>query len=294
MPARGAGMKGISLATRCQSDESASSSALIEEFISFAIPRGHIFSFWRRSTSMRSASGEFSIGIERAALHRCIPENNLIQEDKVIIIPLQITFKNLPPSEVVESHIRTAAEKLNTFYDQIMSCRVVVELPHKRHHKGKRYHVRIDVTVPGAEFVVKRSPRLMTDRPTRFCKAPDEAAPEESRELSKYAPHEEFQLSIRDAFDAARRKLQDYSRRRRGAVKTPAGAAHARVARLFPDEGFGFLETADGREIYFHENSVVGSGFGALRVGAEVHFAEELGEKGPQATTVRPVSHHGR
>jgi cold shock CspA family protein len=195
---------------------------------------------------------------------------------------------------MVEAHIREAAQKLDTFYDQITSCRVLVELPHQHHHKGKRYHVRIDVTVPGAEFVIKRSPRLTSDRPTRYRKAPNEVDLEESRELSKYAPHEEIQLSIRDAFDAARRKLQDYARRRRGVVKLHEGPPHARVAKLFPDEGFGFLETADGREIYFHENSVLDSEFGALEIGAEVHFAEELGEKGPQATTVSPVRHHGR
>jgi len=117
---------------------------------------------------------------------------------------------------------------------------------------------------------------------------------EESRELSKYAVHDDIQLTIRDTFDAARRKLQDYARRRRGVVKLHEGAPHARVTKLFPEEGFGFLETADGREVYFHENSVLDSGFGGLEVGAEVHFAEEQGEKGPQATTVRPVSHHGR
>jgi cold shock CspA family protein len=154
--------------------------------------------------------------------------------------------------------------------------------------------VRIDLTVPGAEFVIKRAPRLVTDKPSRFRKAPEDVELEESRELSKYAAHDEILLSIRVAFDAARRKLQDYARRRRGVVKLHEGAPHARVTRLFPDDGFGFLETADGREIYFHENSVLDAGFSGLKIGTEVHFAEERGEKGPQATTVTPVSHHGR
>jgi cold shock CspA family protein len=77
-------------------------------------------------------------------------------------------------------------------------------------------------------------------------------------------------------------------------VKLHEGSPHGRVTKLFPDEGFGFLKTPDGREIYFHENSVLDSGFGGLEIGTEVHFAEELGEKGPQASTVRLVSHHGR
>lgn len=223
-----------------------------------------------------------------------LPEISTRNEDTVIKIPLQITFKGVEPSEAIEAQVRAAAEKLDEFYHDIMGCRVLVEIPHKHHRKGKQYHVRIDLTVPGSEFVIRRSPKLLTDTPTRFPKAPDDVALEESRELSKHAVHDDIQLSIRDAFDAARRKLQDYARRRRGVVKLHEGSPHGRVAKLFPDEGFGFLETADGREIYFHENSVIDSGFGALEIGTEVHFAEEQGDKGPQATTVRPVSHHGR
>lgn len=200
----------------------------------------------------------------------------------------------MAPSEAVEAHIREAGQKLDEFCDEIMGCRVLVEIPHQHHRKRKPYHVRIDVTVPGAEFVIKRAPRLLTDTPTRFRKAPEDVELEESRELSKYAVHDDIQLTIRDAFDAARRKLQDYARRRRGVLKVHEGSPHARVSKLFPDEGFGFLETADGREIYFHENSVLDSGFSGLKVGTEVHFVEEPGEKGPQASTVTPVTHHGR
>lgn len=213
---------------------------------------------------------------------------------KAIKIPLQITFKNIRPSEVIESHIRDAAEKLDSLCGEIMGCRVLVESPHHHHRKGGQYHVRIDLTVPGGELVIKRAPRLVTGRPLRYRKPPEDADQQESRELSKHAAHDDIQLAIRDAFDAARRRLQDYARRRRGMVKVHETPAHARVARLFPDEGFGFLETADGREIYFHEDSVPEFGFTGLKVGAEVHFAEEAGEKGPHATTVLPVTHHGR
>jgi cold shock CspA family protein/ribosome-associated translation inhibitor RaiA len=211
-------------------------------------------------------------------------------EVMVIKIPLQITFKSMEPSEAIEAHVREAAVKLDSFYGEIMGCRVLVEAPHQHHRKGKQYHVRIDLTVPGGELVIKRAPRLI--RPLR--QVPDDVAQGESREPSKYAAHDDIQLAIRDAFDAARRKLQDYARRRRGVLKLHEGSPHARVSKLFPDEGFGFLETADGREIYFHENSVLDAGFEGLQIGAEVHFAEEMGEKGPQATTVMPVTHHSR
>jgi cold shock CspA family protein len=200
----------------------------------------------------------------------------------------------MTPSEVIEAHIRDAAQKLDSFYDDIMRCHVLVEIPHQHHRKGKLYNVRIDVTVPGGEFAIKRSPKLVTDKPLRFPKAPDDLALEQSRELSKYAVHDDIQLAIRDAFDAARRKLQDYARRRRGVLKLHEGPPHARVSKLFPEAGFGFLETPDGREIYFHANSVLESGFAGLKIGAEVHFVEEPGEKGPQASTVKAVTHHGR
>lgn len=217
-----------------------------------------------------------------------------IKGGKTIKIPLQVTFKNMEPSETIEAHIRDGAEKLDTFYDQIMGCRVLVEAPHRHHRKGQLYHVRIDLTVPGGEFVIKRAPRLITDRPLRYHKVPDDVEPEESREESKYAAHDDILLAIRDAFDAARRKLQDYARRRRGVLKVHEGTPHARVTKLFPEEGFGFLETPEGREIYFHEHSVLDSGFNGLEIGTEVHFVEEPGEKGPQASTVTPVKHHDR
>ncbi|MEK6562417.1 MAG: HPF/RaiA family ribosome-associated protein, partial [Candidatus Binatota bacterium] len=73
-------------------------------------------------------------------------------------IPLQLTFRNMPPSEAIEAHIREKAAKLDAFSDRIMSCRVVVEAPHRHHHKGKLYHVRIDMTAPGGELIVNREP----------------------------------------------------------------------------------------------------------------------------------------
>ena len=73
-------------------------------------------------------------------------------------LPLQVTFRGMPRSKAVEAHIREKADKLDVFYKKIMGCRVVVEAPHRRLHKGKHYHVRIDLTVPGGELVVNREP----------------------------------------------------------------------------------------------------------------------------------------
>jgi cold shock CspA family protein/ribosome-associated translation inhibitor RaiA len=201
-------------------------------------------------------------------------------------IPLKITFRDMEPSKAIEENIRDRAAKLDALYDGIMSCRVIVEAPHRRHHKGKAYVVRIDMTVPGGELVINRAPkRLAAAKAAR----PEELEKEltESHKPSKHAAHEDVYVAIRDAFNAAGRKLQDYARRRRGKTKNHEIAPVARVARLFPIEDYGFLETPDGREIYFHKNSVLQPGFDRLEVGTEVYYAEEPGDKGPQASTVR-------
>jgi len=174
-------------------------------------------------------------------------------------LPLQISTRKLSLSQAAENTIRQKAEKLETFYRQIIACRVMVETPHRRKNHGTLYNVRIDLTVPGGELVVKRE------------------------------PHEDVYVAIRDAFDAARRQLQSYSRRRRGAVKVHVSPPVARVTKIFSDEGFGFLETNDGREIYFHSNSVIDADFSFLRIGSQVRFAEKQGVNGPQASAVSPL-----
>lgn len=171
-------------------------------------------------------------------------------------LPLQITARNLELPEAVKEVIRDKAERLDKYYTQIMRCRVVVEVPHRHHHEGILYNVHIDMTVPGAELVVKRE------------------------------PNKDLDVAIRDAFDAARRKLEDFARRQRGDVKHHEEVSHARISALFPDKGYGFLTTPDGQEIYFHEHSVLNYDFKHLEIGMEVRFVEEQGEKGPQASTV--------
>jgi cold shock CspA family protein len=77
-----------------------------------------------------------------------------------------------------------------------------------------------------------------------------------------------------------------------GQVKQHEAPPIGTVVRLDRSGEFGFLESPDGREIYFHRNSVLDGGFSRLTVGARVAFAEAMGEKGPQASTVRPLGKH--
>ena len=172
-------------------------------------------------------------------------------------IPLQITARNFDLTETIEDAIREKAQKLDLFYDQIMRCRVLVEAPHRRHHKGVLFNTRIDITVPGGEIVIKRE------------------------------PHEDLYVSIGDAFRAARRQIEDYDRERRREVKYHEEMPRAIVSALFSERGYGFLTTIDGREFYFHKNSVLRNKFKDLKIGMKVRFVEELGEKGPQASTVK-------
>jgi cold shock CspA family protein len=199
-----------------------------------------------------------------------------------MILPIQITFRNMQPSEVVVGWIREEAAKLDEFYSRIMACRVAVEVPSHHHKRGNLYHVRIDLTVPGGELVVKRQPSLHSaSQLVRGKKA--------AKHLEVKVPHRELRQAIDDAFKAMGRRLQDYARRQRGDVKNHERTAQARVSKLFPAAGYGILETPGGREIYFHKNSVLEEGFGRLKIGSAVKFVEEEGEKGPQASTVKPV-----
>ncbi len=117
-------------------------------------------------------------------------------------LPLQITARNIELTEAIEQAVRDRARKLERFYDRIVSCRVVVDAPHRHQKKGVMYNACIDITVPGSEVVVKRE------------------------------PHEDLYVAIRDAFDAARRQLQEISSRRRGGGKPllrPAGGEYAEM-----------------------------------------------------------------
>ena len=201
-------------------------------------------------------------------------------------IPLQITFRNMPSSPAIENNVREKAAKLDELYPDIVSCRVIVEAPHRHHHKGKAYLTRIDLTVPGGELVVNRAPNRLAAAKLNDSEESEKDITE-VHEPSKHAAHEDVYVAIRDAFNAAARKLQDHARRRRGKVKVHEPRSTARIIKLFPIEDYGFLETPDGREVYFHKNSVLAPGFDQLEIGHEVHFAEEMGEKGPQASTVR-------
>ncbi|MEE8594138.1 MAG: HPF/RaiA family ribosome-associated protein [Candidatus Bipolaricaulota bacterium] len=182
-------------------------------------------------------------------------------------IPLEISFEGFDRSDALEQNIRDRAAKIERFYQHIVGCHVVVEAPHRHHHKGNLYSVRIEITVPDGELIVNRNPQ-------------------------EHHSHEDVYVAIRDAFKAARRQLEDYARIRRGQVKTHDVPPHGHIIALFPEMDYGKIETADGREIFFHRNSVIEAEFNTLSEGMEVRFNEEMGDQGPKATTVHLIGKH--
>jgi len=156
-----------------------------------------------------------------------------------------------------------AGPKISKKYcDTIIGCRVAVEAPHHHHRAGNQFRVRVELTVPGEKVVANREP-------------------------DTHHAYTDVYVAIRDAFDTMGRQLQDGIQRRRWKVKAHEAPPHGRVIEFNPEENYGRIETPEGRLVYFHRNSVVEADFDTLKVGTEVRFDQEMGERGPQASTLR-------
>jgi len=202
------------------------------------------------------------------------------------LIPTQVTFRGLSHSDALEADIRECVAWLEQFYAGIVRCRVLVEVPHRHRHGGRHFHVRVEVTVPGA------APIVVSHEPSLHGALKDIEEEATRKETEVESVHRYAGVAVRQAFDAARRRLEDVAREQRGTVKTHEVPAHGRVAEISTVDGFGFIETNEHR-VYFNRASVLGGAFDDLAVGAPVAFVEEQGEKGPQASTVRVLgSHH--
>jgi ribosomal subunit interface protein len=179
-------------------------------------------------------------------------------------VPSQVTFRDIPHSDAVLAHVERRVAKLETWSDRITRCQIVVEAPHRHHKHGKRFHVRIDLHVPGKELIVTKNPEDMK---------------------------EDMHAAIDDAFTDAERVLEEYVRLQRDEIGPRSRSPRGVVAKVFHDRRYGFIR-GDGsdQEVYFHANSVMGGRFEKIAVGAKVRFAVEDGDKGPQASTVHLVS----
>jgi ribosome-associated translation inhibitor RaiA len=112
-------------------------------------------------------------------------------EPSHMTIPLQVTFRKMLPSPFVRARIRERADKLEQFYARVTGCRVVVEAPHRHHHKGKLYAIAVEVKVPGMTLASHRNPGQRHE-------------------------HTDIYVALRDSFDSIERQIEDFVRRKRG------------------------------------------------------------------------------
>lgn len=181
--------------------------------------------------------------------------------------PVQIQFKNMKSSEAVEAAINKWVDKLDRAYPAIMTCRVTVEAPSNKKIHGGLYHTRIDIRLPGKEVVVNRNPDL-------------------------HHSYSDAYVSIRDAFKSAQRQLENVVKRSQEKVKSHEPPAHGWILTLFPANDSGTIESSDGREIYFHRNSLLTGNYDELTVGMEVRFVEHEDSEVPRASSVRLIGKH--
>lgn len=94
---------------------------------------------------------------------------------------IQITFHGLKPSEELRHEIRDRVAWLEQFYPPLMACRVKLQIPHRHRRRGRHIHVTVVMKVSG------RPPLVITQEPSL----------------------QDARVAVREAFDAARRRLED-------------------------------------------------------------------------------------
>ena len=182
--------------------------------------------------------------------------------------PLEIDFQGMIADQAIHASIEQHVNALEKRCGRVTACRVVLKAPGAHHRTSGLYEVNIHLALPnGREVNVARTP------------------PADER-------HADLTFAINDAFKHARRQLQDQVRRMQAQVKHREGQPIGTVRNLDLSGEFGFLEAADGHEVYFHRNSVLDGAFSRLAVGTRVTFVEEMGEKGPLASTVKLLGKH--
>jgi ribosomal subunit interface protein len=185
-----------------------------------------------------------------------------------LTFPVQIVFQKMHPSQAVQDDIKERASKLSRYCNRIMNCHVLVEIVNRHHHQGNLFHVCIDLHVPNMKLVVSR------------CTTENHA-------------HEDIYVALRDAFCALKRKLQNFTLKQKGKKKHHDVAPHGRIVQILPAANHGFIESSDGRSLYFTNNSVVDGSFDKMAIGDEVRFVETFNQKGTaRASTVKLIRKH--
>ena len=180
--------------------------------------------------------------------------------------PLEIAFHNLQSSPAIETELRHHVDKLEHRFGRLVGCRVSVERLHAQHRTGNLFEVHITLTVPGRDIAVSHPPQKARER----------------------FANPDIHVSIRDAFDAAERRLEAFKGRVRSDTSAPnASALTGQVTLIEPGADHGFILNNTGSQLYFHRDSVTNGRFEALTQGDKVHYVEEQGEAGPVAAKIR-------
>lgn len=178
----------------------------------------------------------------------------------------QVVFKDVDRSAWVEEYVGERMRHLEKFSDEITSCHVTLSQEQGSHRKGNRYSVMVEVRIPQHDLAVKKQKQI--------------------HDMQTQLP-----ALINGAFGAVEKQLKKTVELRRREEKVPNGKPHAVVEKVFGDEGYGFIRTVgDDRQFYFHRNAVLHDDFERLTVGTQVSFVPDLGDKGPQATSVQIVA----
>lgn len=184
-------------------------------------------------------------------------------------VPLQIAFKDMESSDFMEGLIRERAARLEQFHDHIVSCRVVVDFPHRSAQGAKPpIGVAVEVTVPGSKMIVAKEAQ------------------------NRHEAKGDVATVVNRAFERVERQLEDHRDIRQGDVKVHAADGETgRVVRLFPDQNYGFVEVVGAPDLYFTRNAVLDGSYDDLEVGSMVRvtLATTEGPMGPQASSVRPL-----
>lgn len=123
------------------------------------------------------------------------------------MVPVQITYRGFDSSEPLNRLIRDEVAKLEKFFDRIVSCRVLVERQQGHHHAVSPFHVRLNIVVPGADLAIVTEPSVKVSPSS-------EGAQRLHKSDEIDAIYKDPALTVRDTFRRAKRRIQDYARRR--------------------------------------------------------------------------------
>jgi cold shock CspA family protein/ribosome-associated translation inhibitor RaiA len=173
---------------------------------------------------------------------------------------LKIEARNVELRKSWQDKIEEEKEKLVRFYaNYVLHLRVSIEATMS--HKEGGFEVKLVATIPNDTAVVVR--RGEGVRPLLI-----------------------------EAFDVLTAQLKEILRKKRDKTvkQNEVGQVGDKVGiirKVSPHESYGFITSADERDVYFHENALKNINMDQLSEGDSVIFGETTGDKGPQASWVR-------